>query len=270
MDPNEYLHMYSEEECHWWYAGMRAIVCALLPPESMARQARILDAGCGTGYSMGWMRRQYEARVTGIDYYPQGLGFCRQRGERELVQADAAELPFSDEVFDLVTSFDVLSHLNSEDARSRALCEFLRVLRPGGKLIARVAAHEWLRSSHDTVIMTHHRYDRSELRDAVRGAGFQLLRLTFANAFLFPFAVMWRLAKRSGLAPAGSDVRPATRGGSWVNRALLSVLETEAAVLRNNRIRFPFGLSLIAVAGKPVQQDEASGRAFAAGSAAAL
>jgi SAM-dependent methyltransferase len=268
MDPNEYLHMYTQEDDHWWYTGMRSIVAALLPPDSLARQARVLDAGCGTGYSMGWLRRRYGARVTGIDYYPHGLVFCRQRGERELVRADAAELPFTDGVFDLVTSFDVLSHLRNEDSRSRALCEFRRVLRPGGRLMARVAAHEWLRSSHDNVIMTHHRFGRCELRDAVLSAGFQLLRLTFANALLFPFAVLWRLAKRSGLAPGGSDVRPATRGGKRMNRMLQSILEAEAAVMRHSRIRFPFGLSLIVIAAKPRQEDAAAGQAFAAESAA--
>ena len=251
MDEREYLHMYEEEESHWWYAGMRSIVISLVPPESLPEKPRLLDAGCGTGYNMGWFRRHYGACVAGFDFSPRGLEFCRRRGERTLVRADAALLPFCGDAFDLVVSFDVLSHLRDEPARAAALREFLRVLRPGGRLLLRVAAYEWLRSSHDDVIMTHHRYGRRELRDAAVRAGFLPLRLTGANTILFPAAVAWRMLKKAGLAPAGSDVRSRTRGTGPLNRAMTSVLSLEAALLRSGRVGFGFGLSIFLLAAKP-------------------
>jgi SAM-dependent methyltransferase len=167
------------------------------------------------------------------------------------VRADAASLPLSQDAFDLVVSFDVLSHLKDGPARAAALGEFLRVLKPGGRLLIRVAAYEWLRSSHDAVIMTHHRYGRRELRDAVVHAGFRPLRLTSANTILFPAAVLWRMLKKAGLAPAGSDVRARTRGAGPLNRALASVLRLEAAMLRSNKFGFGFGLSVFILAAKP-------------------
>ena len=251
MKENEYLHMFEEEEGHWWYAGMRAVTRALVPPASLPENPRMLDAGCGTGYAMGWFRVHYGAVITGFDYYPQGLAFCRRRGERDLVQADAARLPFAKDTFDMVTSFDVVSHLASDSCRALALSEFLRVLRPGGRLLMRVPAYEWLKSSHDDDVMTYRRYGARELRAALTRAGFRPLRMTFANTILFPAAVCWRMLKKAGLAPAGSDVRPGTRGAKWMNSALLAVLKTEAALLRRRGFRFPFGLSLFAVAGKP-------------------
>lgn len=251
MEEREYLHMYEEEERHWWYVGMRAIVLSLLPPGSLPENPLLLDAGCGTGYNMGWLRQHYGARVTGLEYSPCGLEFCLRRGERGVVRADAASLPLSQDAFDLVVSFDVLSHLKDGPARAAALGEFLRVLKPGGRLLIRVAAYEWLRSSHDAVIMTHHRYGRRELRDAVVHAGFRPLRLTSANTILFPAAVLWRVLKKAGLAPAGSDVRARTRGAGPLNRALASVLRLEAAMLRSNKFGFGFGLSVFILAAKP-------------------
>ncbi len=252
MDEKEYLHMYEEEEHHWWYAGMRAVVLSLLPPVFLPVTPVVLDAGCGTGYNMGWLKRRYGAGVTGIDFSLQALDLCRRRGERALVRADAASLPFRSDVFDLVVSFDVLTHLKDEPARAAALKEFLRVLKRGGQLLLRVAAYEWLRSSHDAVIMTHHRYGRRELRDAAVDAGFRLLRLTSANTILFPVAVIWRGLKKAGLAPAGSDVRAITRGGDRLNQSLTSVLETEAAILSSGRFNFAFGLSIFLLAIKPL------------------
>ena len=108
--------------------------------------------------------------------------------------------------------------------------------------------YEWLRSSHDTGVSTNHRYGGAELRAAVEAAGFSPERCTFANCFLFPLAIIWRIGKKAGLAPSGSDVRSTTRGASWFNRLLLRILNLEAThLLRHD---FSFGLSLFVVAGK--------------------
>ena len=248
MDTIEYLHMYEEEENHWWYEGMRAIVLSLLPPASLPDRALVLDAGCGTGFNMNWFRRHYGAVTIGFDYSLHGLDFCRRRGEHLLARADAASLPFACDIFDLVLSFDVLTQLKDAPGRAAALREFLRVLKPGGRLLLRVAAYESLRSSHDTVIQTYHRYGRRELRDAAMNAGFLPLRLTSANTILFPAAALWRLLKKAGLAAQGSDVRARTRGSDRLNRVLKSILKLEAALLR--RCNFGFGLSVFLLAAK--------------------
>ena len=251
MEEQEYLHMFEEEECHWWYAGMRSIVLSLLPPASLKTNPFVLDAGCGTGFNMEWLRRQYGAGVIGFDYSPYGLDFCRRRGERGLARADAASLPYAQNVFDLVVSFDVLTQLKNDSARRAALAEFQRVLKPGGRLLLRVAAYERLRSSHDMAIMTYHRYGRKELRDAAVDAGFRLVRQTSANTILFPVAAAWRILKKAGLVAAGSDVRSNTRGGGRMNRVMLSILRLEASMLRHSCCNFGFGLSIFLLAAKP-------------------
>jgi SAM-dependent methyltransferase len=256
MEEREYLHMYKEEEAHWWYAGMRSIVLSLLPPGSLPLAASVLDAGCGTGYNLGWLRRQYGAHTTGLDFSPHALDFCRRRGEYSLVRADAASLPLSDNAYDLVISFDVITHLKDEPARARALGEFFRVLKPGGRLMLRVPAYRFLRSGHDDAVMSYHRYGKRELGGATAAVGFRLQRLTGANTILFPGALAWRLLKKMGLAPEGSDVRATTRGRSGLNRALASVLRFEAAILR--RYSLPFGLSMFLLAVKPAKKGNSS------------
>ncbi len=151
----------------------------------------------------------------------------------------------------MVTCLDVLTHIQTEGARTRALREFHRVLQPGGSLFVRVAAFEWLRSSHDEALLTHHRYSRQELRAAVVAAGFEPLRVTFANFLLFPVAAAWRILKKAGLAPSGSDVDRRSRGVGWMNSLLRSLLEFEGWILRVSGASLPFGLSIIVVARKP-------------------
>jgi SAM-dependent methyltransferase len=250
MDAMEYVHMFEEEENHWWYIGMRNIVLSLLPPDALPANPRALDAGCGTGFNLGWLKQKYNANITGFDYSQLGLEFCRRRGGDSLSRADAASIPFTSGIFDLVVCFDVLTQLKDEAARNSALREFQRVLKPGGRLLLRVAAYEFLRSSHDEVIMTYHRFCRSELRRMAIHAGLHPIRLSGANTLLFPAAAVWRLLKKAGLAPAGSDVRSSTRGSSGLNRAMINLLKVEAAFIRLSN--FPFGLSIFLLAEKSI------------------
>jgi SAM-dependent methyltransferase len=179
-------------------------------------------------------------------------GLCRRRGQTDLVQGDIVKLPFASSSFDLVASLDVLQQVPDEGSRARAVTEFHRVLKPGGWFLIRVAAFEWLRSSHDEELLTRRRFGPREFRELITGAGFHIVRFTFANSLLFPVAALWRCLKKVGIVPGGSDVRPTTRGSAWLNSALKSLMEMEAAVLQKGMFSFPFGLSLIVVARKPL------------------
>ena len=90
---------------------------------------RLLDLGCGGGANAvalaerGWT-------VTGVDVSPAQLDLARARGI-DVVQADAAALPFEDASFDAVVS--MFTHTDMDDFAGAAH-EASRVLRPGGAL----------------------------------------------------------------------------------------------------------------------------------------
>lgn len=253
MQAEDYEYLYALEEDFWWFAGMRELTGALLdaycPP---GRERAILDAGCGAGFNLSWLRRYSGGReVIGVDLIPDALKFCRERGHRLLARASVTALPFADESFDLVTSFDVLVQLPGAD--ELAAREMYRVLRPGGVAFVRAAAYEWLRSGHDAALGTQRRYQLGELTALLERAGFRVLRQTYANSLLLPLAAFRRLVlKRVGLADAGSDVKPLAPGLGWLNELLLGALRAEAGWLRGRRRSLPAGLSAICVAAKPL------------------
>jgi len=242
MEAGEYATMFQVEDAHWWYAGMRRITRAMLDAHLPQGPLSILDAGCGTGANLAALATYGAA--TGMDIEPAALAFCRQRGLQRLARGSVCELPCADGVFDLVTSFEVLYHL-AVDSDDAALHEFWRVLRPGGWLLLRLPAHNWLRGRHDVAVHTRHRYTTGEVERKVAGAGLRVVRLSYANCLLFPVAVARRLLERSGGAGKGSDVGPPPPG----NGVLTAILAAEASWLPRHSL--PWGLSVLCLARKP-------------------
>jgi SAM-dependent methyltransferase len=251
MQASDYADLYGLEDTMWWFRGMRAITAALLDPVcAPGRDRVVLDAGCGTGVNLAWLRRSAgRGRVVGIDLSASALRFCRDRGECLVSQASIVELPFADRVFDLVTSFDVLGQLPVPGSDAQALSEIGRVLRPGGHAFVRVAAYEWMRSGHDQALATYRRYTLGELQQALERAGLSVVRATYANGILLPVAALRRLVlPRLRLAPGGSDVKPLPRRLRWVDRILGAALGLEARFLRRPTATLRAGLSAVCIA----------------------
>ncbi len=250
MKPEEFKALFELEDHFWWFVGMRRIVEALQRPLALADSPRILDVGCGTGYMLRWWEEVREtSHVFGTDISPVALDFCRRRDLRLLVQASARHLPFASKSIDLVTCFDVMVMFPVDELQA-SIQELTRVLKPGGLLIIRVSAFEWLRSEHDRAFGNVHRFTAPELRQALTSQGLKIERLTYANTALFPVAVIWRWLRRSSRPDPQSDVRPLPKGLRWINRPLAGLLMLEALWLRLVSWRLPFGLSLIALARK--------------------
>jgi ubiquinone/menaquinone biosynthesis C-methylase UbiE len=97
---------------------------------------KCLDAGCGTGFlSFELAARGHD--VTGVDFAPAMLAEARRKAAQQSVsirfeEADAERLPWPAASVDLVISRHVLWTLPHPEA---AIDEWMRVLRPGGRLV---------------------------------------------------------------------------------------------------------------------------------------
>ncbi|MFC8918703.1 class I SAM-dependent methyltransferase [Streptomyces sp. NPDC057116] len=96
----------------------------------------VLDAGCGTGRALPFLREAVGpgGTVVGVDLTPAMLTAAVRAGRGRsgaLVLADAGRLPLRDGVLDAVFGAGLVSHLSrpAEDLR-----ELARVVRPGGRL----------------------------------------------------------------------------------------------------------------------------------------
>lgn len=135
---------------HVWASkvGKRREAARLLNAVTWRGDETVLDVGCGHGLLLIEVAKRLGiGRVVGIDVWSQkdqwrkGPEATLQNADRagvadrvDVRDADARELPFPEDSFDVVVSSLVIHNLHSRDERRRAVQEMVRVLKPGGRL----------------------------------------------------------------------------------------------------------------------------------------
>ena len=115
----------------WWRRTARAFSAILSKPG-----AQVLDLCCGTGDMAFALRREvrtsphHRCRFFPRHAGPRGSEILLADSPLKWIEADALQLPFPDQSFDLVTSAFGFRNLADYDAGLR---EIRRVLRPGGE-----------------------------------------------------------------------------------------------------------------------------------------
>ena len=237
------------EERHWWFQARKRIILSLLERElprlapGRAGERRILDVGAGGGMLASAMTQL--GQVTAMEGAPEALAHLVRRVGLTVVPGFLPSPDLSPESFDLVTSFDVLEHI--EDDRA-ALHEIRQVLKPGGVLMVTVPAHPWMWSAHDEAGHHFRRYRPREIEKRVAGAGFSILFSSPFQTLLFPLQVAERVARRwLGPPPEGEELRMPPR---WVNRIGYQVFAFERHWIGRRR-HAPIGSSQLVLAQKP-------------------
>ncbi len=240
MHPDEYHKLAQVEDRMWYFHALHERIEAALRDTLGEARGQVLDAGCGTGGLIRRLSARHPAwEWTGVDADPTALRLARDRTAAPLVEASVTALPFAEGAFDAVVSADVLCNLDDDVA---ALREMRRVLRPGGLLVINVPACRWLWSYHDEAVHSRRRYERAQLRDALRAGGFEQLRVTYRQTLLLPLIA----ARRKLLPPpaSGSDVAVSA---PVVDAVLRAVTRVEAGLLATCG-SLPCGASLFATA----------------------
>lgn len=243
----EYVTMRAVEDWHWWYAGLRALLEQHWNTYVSLENPVTGDIGCGTGATLALL--QSSGRCFGLDRSPHAIALCRERGLAPTAVGSVDAIPFPDAFFDVLLSMDVLPHKWVRD-REAAMREMARVMKPGAFLFLNLPAYQWLHSSHDVAVEQEWRPAASTVRRMLTGAGLDSVRVTYWNTLLFPVAAAIRLIRKAYRDESSrSDFRRADSTPlDWLCGAVLRI---ERAAL--HYVDLPFGLSIFAVARKPLQ-----------------
>jgi SAM-dependent methyltransferase len=238
MEREVYDSMAALDQRHWWYRARREVLAALIrrrakPPANAA----VLEVGCGTGHNLAMLGEF--GTVDALELDASARATAEKRLGRPVMDSPLPELRGVPEAhYDLIGAFDVIEHIADDAA---ALASIARRLKPGGKLVVAVPAHQWMWSAHDTVNHHHRRYSKRALRQLFESSPLKLEAIGYFNSLLFPLAVAQRLASRV----SGKDSSHLTLPPRPVNYALERGFAAERRLIA--KLPLPPGLSLFAI-----------------------
>jgi len=176
-----------------WYEHVHRYVFA----RELIGGLKVLDAACGEGYGTALLATAASS-ATGVDLSATAVEHARARyssDRLEFLVSDCLELPFDDDEFDCVVSFETLEHLDDHQGLMK---EFRRVLKPSGFLLL---------SSPDKAVYSDQQQNRNEfhVRELYRDEFEGLLRAHFpayrlwGQKLLFQSAI-WSLEEQAGVS----------------------------------------------------------------------
>ncbi|PNB53208.1 SAM-dependent methyltransferase, partial [Pseudomonas sp. FW305-130] len=168
----------AHDSTHWWYRARRDILADYLAREGhLPADARILEIGCGTGHNLPMLSAFGSVEAIEID--PAARAIASERLGKPVGAAPLPELTGVERgAYDLIAVLDVVEHIEDDVAALKAMGE---CLKPGGKILIAVPAHQWLWSAHDVVNHHHRRYSKATLAAAIGKAGLKHNGLRWFN-----------------------------------------------------------------------------------------
>jgi SAM-dependent methyltransferase len=249
------------QDRHFWYRGRHRFlmnaVDRFLPRAGLdPARASAIDVGGGCG---GWVRDLRRDRPGWFprlmlgDSAPSALRIAAQvvGPDVELCQIDLRCLGWQNE-WDVLFLLDTLEHIREDAA---ALEELRCATRPGGLLFVTTPALERFRTWNDELAHHHRRYAVQDYRRLAAATGWELLDARYFMFFLAPLALASRFSR-----PPLERMTPQERQAAMekthaipsapLNALLQGIFSLETPL--GHWLRFPFGMSILAVLRKPL------------------
>ncbi len=229
------------EKYHWWFSVRRKILGDLLTSINISTKEWAIDIGCGTGSNLNVLSSK-GIHTIGLDHSLYALTLVKRRLKLPLINGDLNKLPLRSNSIGLIVAMDVLEHVDNDVA---GISEFCRVLKRGGNLILTVPAFKSLWGIQDVVTGHKRRYSKEEILTKLVQGGFEIMRFSYFNFFLFfPILIARRMIHLLGLKIESEN----QVNFPLINFFLKSIFSLELYVLKY--FPFPFGVSIFCIAKK--------------------
>ena len=242
----EYQRMFEVEQKLWWYQILHEKVLKQIRKhfKALDPDLKILDAACGTGGLLSYLREKGYHNLTGFDYSEHAVDFSRERNLNvsfgDLKNVNAFN---PGQTFDIICCNDALYFLSDQEIVS-ALKAFKDRLNRNGLIIINIHAFEAFSGTHDLAVGSQRRFQLEQFLDFGKAAGLEITYNTY-----WPFALslpillvrQWQKYQIRKNKYQGKDVDSDVKfPGNAVNNLLKSVSKAESVLLK----KAPFGSSL--------------------------
>ena len=226
------------EDWFWWNRARKNIIIdTILNNIDNLEVKKLLDIGCGSGDFL-FSISKYIPNSIGIEGYE-----YHHKKYDNIKICNIFDNGLEPHSFDIITALDVMEHIEDE---SKFLNEIKKLLaiKPnytgGGYTLITVPAYQFLFGYHDMMANHYRRYNKKRLKKVLLENGFEIMKISYFNFFLFPpFFVVRMIDKIFNLKRVQKEQK------SIFNELLYKIFNFEKYLLR--KINLPFGSSLIAL-----------------------
>jgi SAM-dependent methyltransferase len=240
MEDHVYKDMILQQESHWWFRARRQILSRMLDRLALPEDSKILEIGCGVGGNIPLLKNYGDVTAVEMDEFA-----AKHTSQTYAIKVVQGSLPDDLEIkeqFDLICLFDVLEHIEADQA---ALERIAALLKDDGRLVLTVPAHQWLFGTHDKFLHHFRRYSKRNLIERLTTAGFFQQKVSYFNFLLFPLVIFARFID---LLKKSEESMGYSKPSAPINSILYGVFQAEKWLLPN--FGLPFGASIISISSK--------------------
>lgn len=245
----EYQRMYDVERKLWWYQVLHGKVLNQIKKRfrSFGPDLKILDAACGTGGLLSFLREKGYQNIYGFDYSQHAIDFSLERNLNvSFGDLKNVDLFRPDETYDVICCNDALYFLTDSEIIN-ALKSFKIRLNVNGVILINIHAFEAFSGTHDLAVGSSRRFTFRDFKKYSELAGLKTEYYTYWPFVLsLPIWIVRNWQKyqirhgKINTEDLDSDVK---YPGSFVNGLLRSTMFMEETLLG----KAPFGSSLFVV-----------------------
>lgn len=240
-NPSPYEIESEVESFHWWFVVRRRLLKSILSLISVPIGCLAIDVGCGAGSNLKALLSS-GLNPVGLDQSTYVLSLIREKAGFPLLAGDLNRLPIKANSVGLIIAMDILEHLENDE---NGIGELYRAITKGGILILTVPAFNFLSGIQDIVTGHKRRYSKREITSKLRRKGFDILRSSYFNFFLFfPILMARRIIRFLHLKIESEN----KINSPLINSFLKAIFSLELYVMKY--ISFPFGVSIFCIARK--------------------
>ena|GEM_PF-3937623 len=153
------------------------------------KDLEILDFGCGLGTKLEVLENFSPKRIVGCDINKVDLDYAKRRIDGKFLNIELklnteTKLPFDDESFDLILSFDVFEHISDIESMFK---ELFRVLKPRGRIFFKFQPYEAAYAHHAMRILlipwVHLFFSFQKLKELTNFVNLDILNITGENRY---------------------------------------------------------------------------------------
>jgi SAM-dependent methyltransferase len=244
--PWEYSKMARVENTLWWYRALHHLTLGSLKEHFGNRKdLTLVDAGCGTGGLLSYLKQHGYTEVSGFDLSPEAVDICKSLS-LNVFREDLQNVShrFGTEQADVIVSHDNFYFLSPVQRRA-VTDDFYKILRPGGIVIMNLPALKVFAGIHDLSVGVVYRFSRSDIGNIFDEKKFVRRKVLYWPFLLSPVIFLERLIQKARIAlQKAPEIKSDTEvPASWLNNLLFNLTKQENVWLPYK----PWGSSLFLV-----------------------